>query len=325
MTGSGVSVALCTYNGEAFLRAQLDSIARQDLPPDEIIICDDQSTDRTAAVVDAFASSTSVRVRWVVNGDRLGVTRNFEKAIGLCSGAIIALSDQDDVWKARKLSTIAAAFLECPDSGYVFSDATLTDDELSPIGSLWKSVRFSGSRMRGYSDGRQLDVLLQGAPFVYGNTLAFRASLRNVILPIHTGSRYFTHDTWIALLLSAYDAPGVLIDKPLVDYRQHRNQQAGGHVSWTPHAQMQRAFVDKQSYFLDYAQLLDDILRRLPAGCGDASATIKACISHLEARRSIRDTVGLARLRAVQRELYNGGYARFGSSWRSAIRDVLVG
>ena len=83
VTSPRVSVALCTYNGAPYLRAQLDSIAHQSLMPHEIVACDDVSSDGTLAVLEAFATEAPFAVRISRNNTRQGVTKNFEKAIGL--------------------------------------------------------------------------------------------------------------------------------------------------------------------------------------------------------------------------------------------------
>ncbi|GAG35502.1 unnamed protein product, partial [marine sediment metagenome] len=117
-----LSVAMCTCNGAAFLPEQLASIAAQTRRPDELVVCDDHSTDKTVSIVESFAAKAGFDVRLVVNAQPLGATKNFEKAIGLCGGDIIALSDQDDVWLPGKLSRIEAALAGSPAAAMVFAD-----------------------------------------------------------------------------------------------------------------------------------------------------------------------------------------------------------
>lgn len=98
------SVAMCTYNGEKYIKEQLESIIHQTLPPDEIIICDDGSNDHT---ISAIKETMRVwRGSWMLvqNEKNLGYKKNFQKAISLCQGDIIYLSDQDDVWDLHKWS-----------------------------------------------------------------------------------------------------------------------------------------------------------------------------------------------------------------------------
>ena len=74
-----ISVALCTYNGERFLWEQLESLARQTQLPDELVVCDDCSTDHTVDLVHKFALTAPFKVRVFVNEQQAGVTKNFEK------------------------------------------------------------------------------------------------------------------------------------------------------------------------------------------------------------------------------------------------------
>ena len=93
-----ISIAMCTYNGAEFLPAQLQSILTQSRPPDEIIICDDRSTDDTQALLKKFATESPIPIAVHINDHNLGSVKNFERTISLCTGDVIALSDQDDVW-----------------------------------------------------------------------------------------------------------------------------------------------------------------------------------------------------------------------------------
>src|SRR5258708_37621369 len=103
-----LSVAMCTYNGARFLPEQLESIAAQTKLPDELVVCDDRSTDGSVEIIRSFAQRAPFEIRLDINANNLGSTKNFEKAIGLCQGEIIALADQDDVWCPQKLSRIAS-------------------------------------------------------------------------------------------------------------------------------------------------------------------------------------------------------------------------
>ena len=98
-----ISIAMCTYNGAEFLSAQLQSILTQSRPPDEIIICDDRSTDDTQSLLRKFAAESAIPINVHINDQNLGSVKNFERAICLCTGDVIALSDQDDVWRNDKL------------------------------------------------------------------------------------------------------------------------------------------------------------------------------------------------------------------------------
>ena len=219
-----ISVALCTYNGSRFLREQLESISVQRRLPDELIVSDDCSTDNTLEIVRKFSAKSQFPITILHNEQNLGSTRNFEKAIENCTGDVIALSDQDDVWLPQKLERIEAQFDSHPDVGLVFSDAVLTDDELRPIGlRLWTET-FRPADRRKFASGHALDVLLQ-YNVVTGATIAFRSALRPAIMPIPQLTE-FIHDGWIGLV-AALCSHIRFIREPLIKYRQHSGQQLG--------------------------------------------------------------------------------------------------
>jgi glycosyltransferase involved in cell wall biosynthesis len=217
-----ISVALCTYNGERFLHQQLDSIARQTRLPDELVVCDDRSTDRTLAIVREFAASAPYPVRVFENQANLGFAANFEGAIRRCDGDLIALSDQDDVWYPTRLERSEQEFIAHPRAGLVFSDADLIDEQDGLLGqTIWQRLGFVGERKQALLAGRF--VVLAKHRFVTGATVMFRADLRDRVLPIPAG---WVHDEWITLITAAfYDLRP--IDQPLIRYRIHGSQQVG--------------------------------------------------------------------------------------------------
>src|ERR1044071_372824 len=121
------SVAMCTYNGARFLRDQLNSIAAQSVPVQEIVICDDCSEDATCTVIESFAHRHPDIVRLYRNRMRLGVSRNFAQAISLCRGDVILLSDQDDIWLPTKVERIAALFASDEQCAVVSVAAIVTE------------------------------------------------------------------------------------------------------------------------------------------------------------------------------------------------------
>src|ERR1700761_5047601 len=130
-----ISVALCTYNGGRFLPEQLASIQQQSVPPFELVVCDDRSTDDTVPTLRQFAAAAPFPVRIFCNEQNLGFIANFQRAIELCRGDLIALSDQDDVWYPKRLERTQGAFAAHPQVGLLFSDADIIDDRDSLTGN----------------------------------------------------------------------------------------------------------------------------------------------------------------------------------------------
>lgn len=98
-----VSIVMCTYNGEQFLREQLDSILAQTYPIHELIIQDDCSTDHTADIVREYARQYPF-IRFYANISNLGFNRNFQDALSKAEGDYIAIADQDDIWYEEKIA-----------------------------------------------------------------------------------------------------------------------------------------------------------------------------------------------------------------------------
>lgn len=111
------AVAIALYNGERFLLKQLDSIRTQTQAPDQVVFCDDGSTDGTVALVEGYIREYGLEEKWtlVVNGENLGYARNFFKAMSLCNADLIFLADQDDIWKPDKIEKMTAVMQARPD------------------------------------------------------------------------------------------------------------------------------------------------------------------------------------------------------------------
>lgn len=151
MTQSLISVAMATFNGEKYILEQLESIARQTLLPGECVICDDGSTDATIELINNFKKKAPFEVRLYKNNNRLGLIKNFEKALGLCKGDIVFLSDQDDVWIPEKINIIKSKFINT-DAKLIIHDCVPTDSNLNRmnVGSLYDNTYIISGRDNEY-------------------------------------------------------------------------------------------------------------------------------------------------------------------------------
>ena len=155
-----LSVALCTYNGAKYIEEQILSILDQTMPVDEIVVCDDGSTDETLLIINRIKEKSLAEIRVFCNETKLGVCDNFQKAVDLCRGDIIFLSDQDDVWYPHKVKTIVEWFEQHADKSVVFTNAELVNGEgkLATADKLFDRVGFS-KKYRVYFDaGCELSV-----------------------------------------------------------------------------------------------------------------------------------------------------------------------
>lgn len=324
-----VSVALCTYNGERFLPQQLASIQQQTRLPDELVICDDRSTDRTLEVVREFAASASFPVKVIENEQNLGAAKNFEKAIRLCSGSLIALSDQDDVWHPIRLERSEQELLTHPNAGLAFSDGTIIDDQGQAAGQrLWQAFLFTAT-MRGELLAGHYDLLLRNR-FVTGATVMLRTALRDRCLPIPEG---WIHDEWIAAILPAF-ADLRPIDEPLISYRKHTAQQVGSPSEVIPRSKLK----DHWNTLADtgrtdkYWNQLSTNIRFAQTICSALSGMSldKRGYAILSSYRawlrfaSFRSTLPQGRLSRVAPVLKNySSYSTYALGFRSALKDLV--
>jgi hypothetical protein len=154
----------------------------------------------------------------------LGSTRNFEVAITACRGDIIFLCDQDDVWYPPKIALMEERFICNPAAGAVFSDGDVVDQNLRQMARMWDVFGFTPKEQMKIASGDALDVLLRH-PVVTGAALAFRATYRELVLPLPELPNTW-HDEWIALLIGA-TSNLALLPSPLIAYRQHGSNQVG--------------------------------------------------------------------------------------------------
>ena len=143
-----ISIAMAAFNGAKYLVEQLNSFAHQTRLPDEVVVCDDCSTDTTAEILKVFACTSPFPITVVRNPANLGYTRNFEKAISLCTGDLIFLSDQDDVWYKDKIEKVLTTKNENPHVNVLICDAMYADEDLISDGVtvLQKVLKFSGRK-----------------------------------------------------------------------------------------------------------------------------------------------------------------------------------
>ena len=322
MTNNYLSVAMCTYNSALYLPEQLESIAFQSRLPQEMVICDDGSTDGSIDILKAFALKAPFKVSLNIAKKRLGPTKNFEKAIDLCSGEIIALADQDDMWNPEKLRLIQSRFCGSSRIGLVFTDAEIVDEGLNSLGyRLWESVGFNKAKQIQAAKGDLFRVLLQ-RNYVTGATLAFRSPFKKVILPI---PEIFVHDAWIAIIL-AFLADIAIIPEPLIKYRQHADNQIGAIKRGFGKRFRASLRSDKNTYLHEAEKYILVLKRLLEMDNASKKASmiteLEAKIDHLRKRAKIR-IQPRSRFGLVVKELVNLRYHHYSDGLLSFGRDLL--
>lgn len=216
-----ISVVLATFNGERYLKSQLNSIINQRLLPYEIIIIDDCSTDNTLNTISNF-NFFEIKVKIIKNGINLGPIANFKKGISLAKGDFIALCDQDDIWLPSKLEVSLENILKLNQNKAcaVYSDLTLIDEDNNLMAqSLHKLWNINPEKFDFF--------LLLNSNVVTGCTLMFNKEMQFLIkkMPINI----LMHDYWIGLIGYSLGEIKYINDSTIL-YRHH----SGSYTSKIP-------------------------------------------------------------------------------------------
>lgn len=321
-----ISVALCTFNGERFIREQIQSILAQTRLPDELIVSDDASGDNTVALVEemvaAFNASAvprSISLRVLRNKASLGVTRNFEQAIVATTGDLIVLCDQDDKWMPTRVAVALAQFESRPELLLLFGNARLVDAS----GGLFRGSLFGalGVTIRERNEIRSGDALvaLLGRNLVTGATTMFRRELLASALPFPVE---WVHDEWLAVVAAA---TGVIdfVDDELIDYRQHGSNEIGAQkLSLAARLRkLREPREERNRRLVARASVLEDRLVTF----GTAATSLdrsREKTAHEKARLDLPAN-HLRRLPPVLREAAKGRYSRYGRGSQDVLRDLV--
>ena len=201
-----ISVAMAYYNGGTYIEEQMESILSQLGEKDELIVSVDGASDGSKPLLLKMADIDK-RIR-VIKGPGKGVVKNFENAIRHCTGDIIYLSDQDDIWKPDKVEKVNAAFKN-PEVKAVLHNAEIVDENGIPTGAA------SLFAVRGSRTGILKNLIKNS---YVGCCMAFRKELVPVICPIP--KEMYMHDYWIGTA-AEYMGKVCLLDEPLIGYRRH--------------------------------------------------------------------------------------------------------
>ena len=319
------SVALCTYNGEYFLPEQLDSILQQTFPPYEIVISDDKSADNTVSILEQYQHKHPQIIKNIKNKNNLGYTANFERAINNCTGDIIVIADQDDVWIETKLACFKEIFEKKMGVDLVFSDAYLVDEKLKDKGCrLWQAINFDKRMRTAIKRGDAFKILLK-RNIVTGATMAFRASLWKFIAPIN---KLWVHDAWISIIISAIGNV-YFISKPLIKYRQHSSNQIGARQKNLFYRIVETSETNKKEYYSKDLSLYEALLARIAKIPEDTISQekkhmLELKIDHLKTRSKLPNN-RLSRIPTILKELLLRRYSRYSShGYKIALKDFLL-
>lgn len=332
-----VSVVLATFNGQRYLPEQLESLVSQTRLPDELVVVDDASDDRTAEILNEFKRTAPFPVEVILRPERVGTCEAFGEAMGRATGEILAICDQDDHWLPDKISVLTERMAQSPSAMLAFSDAVLIDADGKFLSrSRWRVAGFGPSNCADMD--RDPFGQMIARQIVSGCTAAIRRELLPALLPfpsgLHPALGTMMYDRWISLVGTA--AGSVLtVPERLVEYRIHPGQQIG-----IPALPIRRVLprvalrmgqfvaprTEKDGRFAYNLAHIDEIDKRLAAtGLDSAESQLRLRLArvHLTVRENLAAN-RLERAKPILRHyLEVDGYRRFSLGMASAISDLI--
>lgn len=179
---------MATYNGSAYLLEQIESIIKQLVDGDELIIVDDSSTDLTVDIIRTFNDNIT---QLEVNEKNLGVNKSFERAIGFATNKYIFMADQDDIWCDGRVDVMLKA-LHQEDVNLVAGNSIYIDQDGKE--TFYSNIRIDPKDSK--KNTKNILNIFLGSASYYGCAMAFCSELKQIILPFPDYIE--SHDLWIA-------------------------------------------------------------------------------------------------------------------------------
>ncbi len=326
--GKKISVALATYNGEKYLREQLLSICNQSVIPDEIIISDDGSTDKTEVIVHEIKDlyDHKINISFIHNTRVHGVCYNFENAFLQCNGDYIFLSDQDDIWMDDKIKKVIDVFVQLPDAVCVAHDAELINQSGEPIDDILNKningevLKLSKGQYAHLSKEEWLEYAVIHS-MVNGMVMCVTSNFLKDALPL---PNILYHDQWLCYLAVKLDG-FYYLNECLAKYRLHDNNTWGndayrGDTLQRLHRKIETFFKHDYSYALFQLPESHNIRIDLEkSGMKDTSAYeivnrmegVSKKLFDLEIRKSVPALIGLIHFFRTDIRYKNTGVRQF--------------
>lgn len=216
-----IDVLLATYNGEKYLKEQIDSILNQTYKNIHLIISDDKSKDGTRAILEQYQKQDS-RITIYFQEQNLGYIKNFEFLLKKVESNYYMLSDQDDVWLPEKIEK-SMDTLKHQDADLVFGDLEVVNEKLETIYPSFGDFMLLNRKIKKYINSYEVNYLYN---CVTGCTILSKKEYIKDILPIPHNSKYVLHDYWMGLMVALKGKLAYMPEK-YIKYRQHGNNQIG--------------------------------------------------------------------------------------------------
>lgn len=216
-----IDILLATYNGEKYIKEQIESILNQTYKNIKLIISDDCSKDSTSKILKEYEKKDD-RIKLYIQQENLGVVKNIEFLLKKVENKYYMLSDQDDVWLPQKVEK-SLEKLKQENADLVFGDLEVVDKDLKTIYPSFGDFMLLNKKINKYINSNKLNYLYN---CVTGCTILAKKETIEKIIPLPQKSKYLIHDHWIGLMVSIYGKVAYIPEK-YIKYRQHGNNQVG--------------------------------------------------------------------------------------------------
>lgn len=315
-----ISIALAACKGEKWIGEQLESLLAQTLAPDEIVITDDSKTADTFLAVEPYMKQYPGVIRYERNAIPLGVSKNFERAIGLTTGDIIFLCDQDDIWLPEKVEKLAGKIDDQHLGAFCNSQVVDAEGKLLPL-THWDIRDFSAEEIRLIVEGSRADRvrLFLKRILPAGHNMAFSAKLKNELLPFPDIPE--CHDSWIGYVV-LLNSDWAAVNEKLTLYRQHGNNVS----QFGREGQFKRAIRSIRNNSFSWTEALFGELEtqfqnRLEP---ELFALLHDRRLHAKARKAMNYANFWERLPLVYGEWSSGRYHRYGRGNKNVFQDLFL-
>ncbi len=221
MNADTIDILLPTYNGEKYLKEQIDSILNQTYKNIRLIISDDCSKDSTPKILEEYRGKDE-RIELYLQKENIGVVKGIEFLLKKVKSNYYMLADQDDVWLPMKVEK-SIETLKKENADLVFGDLEVVDQDLRTMYPSFGDFMLLNRKINKYINSYKVNYLYN---CVTGCTVLSKKEFIEKILPIPTESKYLIHDHWIGLVVALNGKLAYMPEK-YIKYRQHGNNQVG--------------------------------------------------------------------------------------------------
>lgn len=324
-----ISVALCTYNGEKFIREQIESILSQTHPVHEIVISDDGSTDDTLNILQEYVSTASLReqinIVLLKNSSPVGISANFQACIAATSCDWVLLCDQDDIWHKDKVEILIGEITNHSTAKLFCTNAELVDELGFSLGySLFHSLKISTKEIDLLQSNRAFEALLR-RNLATGATMLVNKSVFRKAVPFPPN---WIHDEWLSIV-AAYESEFMLINLKTIDYRQHSQNSIGARrlslrrrISKyrEPRNERNEHLVLRAEELLNFIEINCDVT---PGEAKNKFAKLARNYLGFHQNRLRLNSLRIHRFAPVIKYLMQGEYSKFSRGCKDALKDLI--